>query len=274
MKCKYCNSYAVIKYGAYKGVRRYYCKICGRKFKADDNAFNTRTPVAYIADALEIYFRFQMVRDVRYHLKREYNYFPGKSTIFKWIMKYIYRAQRYFQAYHPVTGDVWIAGENTLELDGRRNVKILDITDRKSRFLLAVVASRSGIADSAANLVEEAVRRAGRIPRKVITVNTDIFNGAFQDICGGQPVSIRNDVLTDSGIYNKITDYFCFILPDGNKVIRPFRFFNTLVNFLNGWEVHYNFFRVHESLHGKTPAEAAGIDYRIKSWVDFISGKR
>lgn len=35
--CKNCGSEAVLKYGSYKGVPRYYCKVCRRKFKADDN---------------------------------------------------------------------------------------------------------------------------------------------------------------------------------------------------------------------------------------------
>ena len=34
--CKYCGSEAVSKFGAYKGVQRYWCKACKRKFKADD----------------------------------------------------------------------------------------------------------------------------------------------------------------------------------------------------------------------------------------------
>jgi hypothetical protein len=32
--------------------------------------------------------------------------------------------------------------------------------------------------------------------------------------------------------------------------------------------VYYNFFRPHESLEGKTPAEFAKLIYPIKSWVD------
>jgi len=34
--CKHCGSKAVVKYGTYKGVQRYYCKRCRRKFKGDD----------------------------------------------------------------------------------------------------------------------------------------------------------------------------------------------------------------------------------------------
>ena len=29
--CKYCGEDGVVKYGSYKGVQRYWCKICQRK---------------------------------------------------------------------------------------------------------------------------------------------------------------------------------------------------------------------------------------------------
>lgn len=40
--CKNCGSTAVVKFGSYKGVQRYFCKACKRKFKADDDVFHMR----------------------------------------------------------------------------------------------------------------------------------------------------------------------------------------------------------------------------------------
>jgi len=40
--CKNCGSEGVVKYGSYKGVQRYYCKVCERKFKADDSLFHMK----------------------------------------------------------------------------------------------------------------------------------------------------------------------------------------------------------------------------------------
>jgi len=39
IKCKNCGSTAVSKFGSYKGVPRYWCKVCKRKFKADDDLY-------------------------------------------------------------------------------------------------------------------------------------------------------------------------------------------------------------------------------------------
>jgi hypothetical protein len=44
----------------------------------------------------------------------------------------------------------------------------------------------------------------------------------------------------------------------------------------DGWLVHYNFFRPHSALGGKTPAEAADAEAPFKSWADVvkIGGKK
>ena len=39
---------------------------------------------------------------------------------------------------------------------------------------------------------------------------------------------------------------------------------------LDGWLVHYNYFKPHESLKGRTPAEAAGITDADKNRMDVV----
>ena len=38
--------------------------------------------------------------------------------------------------------------------------------------------------------------------------------------------------------------------------------------FLDGWLVHYNFFRPHTSLRDMTPAQVAGIKFPFRNWKD------
>lgn len=37
---------------------------------------------------------------------------------------------------------------------------------------------------------------------------------------------------------------------------------------MDGYLVYYNYFKPHEALNGKTPAEVAKVDYRIKNWKE------
>jgi len=54
--CKHCGSKALVKYGSYKGVPRYFCKSCNRKFKKDDRQFKMRLPTEQMASTLHDYY--------------------------------------------------------------------------------------------------------------------------------------------------------------------------------------------------------------------------
>ena len=40
--------------------------------------------------------------------------------------------------------------------------------------------------------------------------------------------------------------------------------------FLDGWLVHYNFFRPHMSLKDRTPSSVAGIKFPFRNWRDIV----
>ncbi len=39
---------------------------------------------------------------------------------------------------------------------------------------------------------------------------------------------------------------------------------------MDGWLVHYNFFRPHMSLNDRTPASVAGIRFPYRNWKDVV----
>jgi hypothetical protein len=50
--------------------------------------------------------------------------------------------------------------------------------------------------------------------------------------------------------------------------MRGLKDMGSAIQFTDGFLVYYNFFRPHEALKGKTPAEVAQIDYSVKNWAD------
>jgi hypothetical protein len=52
--------------------------------------------------------------------------------------------------------------------------------------------------------------------------------------------------------------------------MRGLKNLETAIDFTQGWLVHYNYLRPHESLNDKTPAEVAGIEYPYQNWADII----
>src|SRR4030067_3072128 len=86
--CKNCGAEAVVKFGSYKGVQRYWCKVCQRKFKGDNALFHMKVSPEHISTALFEYYSGSSIDDIRDRLKQEYGYYPSKNVIFNWVNKY------------------------------------------------------------------------------------------------------------------------------------------------------------------------------------------
>jgi len=65
-----------------------------------------------------------------------------------------------------------------------------------------------------------------------------------------------------------LIERFHGILKDRTKVMRGLKKKETARLLMDGWLVHYNFFRPHEALDDFTPAEKAEIKFPYKDWQD------
>jgi transposase-like protein len=86
--CKLCGSRGVVKFGTYKGVQRYLCKVCNRKFKYDDTMFHMKTPVEQVSFAVNMYYEGKSIKAIRTELQMEHGNAPSTATIYEWIQKY------------------------------------------------------------------------------------------------------------------------------------------------------------------------------------------
>jgi transposase-like protein len=266
LTCKNCGSTAVVKFGTYKGVQRYWCKSCQRKFKGDNALFHMKVSADHISSALSMYYAGMSISDIRNHLKQEHGYYPPKSVVYQWVDKYTDLAIKRFRDYKPKVGDTWIADETVLEVDGQ-NVWFWDIIDTKTRYLLASRVSFTRTAHDAQILMESASKRAGKTPKVVITDKLyayldgiELAFGADTEHRQGRPFALEDNT--------NLIERFHGTLKERIKVMRGLQNVDTAIQFTDGFLVYYNYFRPHETLHGKTPAEVAKIDYTVKNWAD------
>jgi transposase-like protein len=266
IKCKNCGSEAVVKYGSYKGVPRYWCKVCKRKFKGDNALFHMKVSPEYISMALSMYYSGSSISDIRNHLKQEYGYYPSKHVVFEWVDKFTTIAANQFRDVHPKVGDTWIADETVLNLDKGIKVWFFDLIDSDTRYLISSRATLSRTTQDAQMLMDRAFKRAGKYPKVIITDKLpsylDIRYGDTEHR-QGSPFKFKS-----SGESTSQIERFHGTIKDRTKVMRAFRDFETLHQFMEGYLTYYNFFKPNEALNGKTPAEAAKIDYQIKNWKD------
>jgi len=270
--CKHCGFEGVVKYGTYKGSQRYWCKICQRKFKGDTALFHMKVPPEYVSSALNLYYTGSSIKDICDHLRQEHGYYPSKHVVFEWVDKFTDIASKQFQDAKPQVGDTWVCDETVLDLDKGIKVWFFDCICSDTRYLLASRASLSRTTRDAQMLMDRAIRRAGKAPKVVVTDKLrsywDVDYGKDAEHVQGSPFRFKS-----SGESTAQIERFHGTIKDRTKVMRAFRDLETLHQFMNGYLVYYNYFKPNEALDGKTPAEAAKVDYQIKNWKDLCQLK-
>lgn len=267
--CKYCGGHNVIKYGTCRGRQRFWCKDCKRKFADNDALPNMKTPVDQVGTAIGMYYEGQSLNSVCRLLTQIYHSYPSDSTVYRWIAKFTKRAVNEARDYKLDAGDVWVADETVLEIDGK-NVWFWDIIDAKTRFLLASRLSRSRTIKEAALLMNAAKHRAGKSPKTIITDKLAAYLDGIEYVFGGAAKHIRSKPFTIENNTNLI-ERFHGTLKDRTKIMRGLKDMKSARLITEGWLLHYNYLRPHEALKGKTPAEAAGVKYPYRNWQEIVA---
>jgi transposase-like protein len=168
--CKFCGSHNISSYGSYKGVPRWWCKDCKRKFVDNDALPGMRTPIVQIADALSMFYEGLSLNGIRRNLQQAYNNYPSDSTVYEWVVKFTKLAISQTKDYKAKIGKIIVADETMLKIAGEK-VWFWDVIDDKSRFLLASHMSLTRTTANARVLMEQVNERVER-PEK-ITIVTD-----------------------------------------------------------------------------------------------------
>lgn len=269
--CKYCQSPNVIKFGTFNGVQRYWCKDCKRKF-ADNKALPTmKTPIEHISSALSCYFGGMPLDAIQRHLEQQFNVRYTEMGIYNWVRRFSQEAVNRVKGFQPIVGDTWIADETVLKVGGR-NIWFFDVIDDKTRYLLASRLSTSRTTKDAALVMNEARRRAGKSPKRIITDKLAAYINGIDMVFGSDTKHIQSKPFTDVNSTNVI-ERFHGTLKDRTKVVRGFKNMDTARLLTQAWLVHCNFFKEHTTLGDVPPAVRMGAT-PMKDWSEVVSGTK
>lgn len=166
--CKNCGSPDLIKYGKIEGVQYYWCNACKHKVTGKDTLPKMKTSILEIASALNGYYGGEPLDAIQNRLRQDFHDEKSEAAIYKWIVRFTEEAISEAKDFTPKVGDVWIADETSLDIGGHK-VWFWDIIDTKTRYLLASHISEGRFVKDAQILFEQAVKRAGKAPRVIIT---------------------------------------------------------------------------------------------------------
>ncbi|MDP2856164.1 MAG: IS6 family transposase [bacterium] len=266
--CKYCQSDSIIKYGKYKDTQYYLCKSCNKKFANPDTIPKMQYSTSKVADAISMYFEGMSLKEVRRNFIQQHNDYISDVTVLNWVNRFTDLAVTESRKHIPNVGSVWVADETVLDIDGK-NIWLWDIIDTKTRFLVATYMSLTRTSKDAEALLKQAYLQTGKIPRIIYTDKLRAYLEGIELTFGadtvhrqGSPFDVKNNTNYIERMHGTIKSR--------TKVMRGLRTVESARKYLDGWLVHYNFFRPHMSLNDQTPASVAGIKFPFRNWKDVV----
>lgn len=281
VKCDKCGSTNTVKNGVRKNksgvVNRYLCKECGYRF-TDNNGFKKRrSEPEKIALALDLYFRGLSVRKIAEHFDQVYNLKVSHMTVYRWLIDYSKLASQWMDRQDTPTGERWHIDETVLDVDGEHQY-LWNVLDSESRYLLATHVSKNRNMKNTRTPIKKAKRATSNRPKEVLTDGMNSYKHAVSKELGRYGVKgtrghwnphHRVPSIRAKTSNNRI-ERFHGTEKERTKVMRGFDNPEGCANLMEGFRVHYNLVKNHQSL-GCTPSEATGkTNLNSFKWLKII----
>lgn len=268
VRCKFCGSTNTVKYGMRDQVQQYMCHDCGRKFTKKDTLEGKQTPVEEMGAALSMYYDGLSLSAISRQLEGIYHDFVNHSTIYRWIMEYSQAAILLMDIYKAKVSTTWVVDETVVGIAGE-NFWYWDVIDQSTRFLINTHLSRSRRIVDAVALFEGCGRHTDTIPRLIISDKMAAYIDGIERVFGADTTHVQSHGMA-SDINTNLIERFHGTLKQRTKVMRELKTAEGARIILDGFVVHYNFFRRHETLGEITPAQAAGIWTPFDTWEGLL----
>ncbi len=269
IECKYCHSTAVVKYGTFEGMQRYFCKSCQRKFADNDALPRMKTPVWVIASALSQYYDGKSLSTIQNYLNSRYGAVYAKSSIYYWVLRFSREAVALSNKFQPEIGDILLACESTM-LVGTHKIWFWDVIDARSSYLISSHLSLKPENFNAGNTADEIRQKLSTEPSLIIFTRTG-DNGKKSETVWYKS---SKDILNISNImqeaFTGTVERFQTTLKIRSVVLRGYKNLKTASLLTDTWQVHYNFFISFTGI-GHTPPARKMTNPPFNTWLDVIN---
>jgi transposase-like protein len=263
MNCKYCNSEKVVKNGSIKGTQVYKCKECGKRFFSNGNFSKMRNDKKLIVAALNFYYDGLSLRKAQRNLEQIFGEKVSQVTILNWIKKYSLLVKEYVKTQVPQLSGLWHEDETMLGCEGR-NIWFWEMIDEDTRFMVASHISNTRTFEDTVAIFKKGIEQSKVRPRAVFVDGSHVYQSAFNKVFYTLRKETRVELVQRVGIRaretNNIVERLHCTLKDRTRCMRGLHSYESTKLLLEGWSVHYNCVRPHQTLGGKTPAQVARMD--------------
>lgn len=272
--CIYCKSDKIVRNGVRKNksgtIPRYLCKTCNQWFTLNMGFERMRATPQMITSAMQLYFSGESLRNVQKFLHMQ-GVRVSHMAVYRWIDKYVGLMEDYLSQITPQVSNTWRTDELYLKVKG--NTKYLyALMDDETRFWIAQQVADTKYTHDVRPLFRDGKEVAGKKPDMLVSDGAPNFHDAYlKEFWSRVPPRtshVRHIHLAGDMNNNKM-ERMNGEVRDREKVMRGLKKQDTVV--LRGYQIYHNYFREHEGLDGKTPAEAANIKIEGRNkWITII----
>ena len=265
MTCKYCDSTDVVKNGKVKGKQVFKCKACGHIFTEGSAFPKMRTESRIISTSIDLYYEGLSVRKVQTQIEKIFGVHVSQVTVWKWIMKYARLVSDFVETLGPHVLGIYKVDETAIKCKGVQKW-FWEIIDDKTKFLVASHLSGLRTAKDVVALFEKSMKIAKKKPISIYVDGLPAYVKGFNKVFWTRYKKDKAGLIRKVGLRavysNNSVERLHGTLKDRIKPMRGLKDEETVRVLLEGWVVHYNYIRKHQSLNDRTPAQACGIEGR------------
>ena len=267
--CPRCLSSFSWSYGRRGSTREYLCRRCGRKFNDRGCPIGMRTPNEQLGVALSMFYEGFSLAEICLKLGHTFNNPVNPSSVHRWVIKYTNQALGSFSTLQIHASHTWLMDETSVKISGQ-NVWVWDVVDFETHFLLASHLAKSRSIAAVNTVIEKACGRSQSAPQSMlfnhsVARSEDISLGIATDFRRIQPQGLNANATL--GFTGQLHTAF----HQRNRVMQNLRSLRMATLVLNGFSIHYNFFRPSKALKNRTPAAMAGVSTQCKDWLHLVT---
>lgn len=260
MQCKYCGGERVIRKGFVQKKQLYKRNDCGHRFFENGKFSKMRNDKNMVVAALNFYYDGLSLRKAQRNLEQIFGDKISQVTILNWIKKYSKLVKDFVMTLTPQLSGLWHEDETMLSCEGR-NVWFWEMIDEDTKFLVASHVSGTRTLEDTVALFKRGYDQSKVRPRALFVDGSFVYQTAFNKVFYTMRKDTRPELVQRVGIRaretNNIVERMHGTVKDRTRVMRGLKSFDSTKALLEGFTIHYNYVRPHQSLGGKTPAQAA-----------------
>lgn len=273
VECPACRSLNVKKDGMRHNkagnLQRYECLDCGKRFSINVGFEKMKHNPKAITAAMQLYFSGESLRNTQKSLRllgTDVSY----QTISNWIEKYVSLMKAYCDNLKPNVGNTWRADEVWIKVKGDMKY-LFALIDDETRYLIAQEVADTKFKHDARNLFAMGKEMMGKKPEVLITDGLQAYKDAFNKEFGSNTRDSKHisAIKLKGNMNNNKMERINGEIRDREKTMRGLKKKDTPI--LEGYQIYHNYIRPHESLDGKTPSQACGIEIKgDNKWITLI----